>query len=112
MPANISLDFIDVFEKQAIFRYTCDKNEVTHLAGKYFIVFISVFEKQAGSFSQKIFFSIQNKFKDINILGPVPAIIFKKNNRFRYRILLKLVKNYSRQNEIKTLSTRNKFFHE
>ena len=65
------------------------------------IIIESIFEKEAKLFSQKIFYNIQSKFKNINILGPVPSIIFKKNNRFRYRILLKLVKNHSRQNEIK-----------
>ncbi|PPR43318.1 MAG: Primosomal protein N' [Alphaproteobacteria bacterium MarineAlpha8_Bin1] len=65
------------------------------------IIIESVFEKEAQFFSQKIFSSIRSKFKNISILGPVPAIIFKRNNRFRYRILLKLIKNNSKQNEIK-----------
>ena len=65
------------------------------------IIIESPYEKEAQFFSQKIFSSIRNKFNDINILGPVPAIVFKKNKRFRYRILLKLVKNNSRQNKIK-----------
>ena len=42
------------------------------------IIIESVFENEARSFSQKIFFSIRNKFKNITLLGPVPAIILKK----------------------------------
>lgn len=44
---------------------------------------------------------ISKKFINLKILGPAPAVLFRLKNIFRWRILIKIVKNSRLQNELK-----------
>tara|TARA_X000000950_G_scaffold5511_1_gene5728 strand:+ start:18616 stop:20607 length:1992 start_codon:yes stop_codon:yes gene_type:complete len=44
---------------------------------------------------------ISEKFENLEILGPAPAVLFKLKNIFRWRILIKILKNSNTQNELK-----------
>ena len=43
----------------------------------------------------------KEKFKNLIVYGPAPSLIEKKNNQYRYKILIKLIKDFSFQNKIK-----------
>ena len=48
------------------------------------------------------------KFSEIAVYGPAPALIFKIRNNFRWRILIKTNKNYSLLNDLKKFLLRIK----
>ena len=54
-------------------------------------------EKLVIDFQKKIYKQINENFKNIEIFGPAPAILYKKNSFFRYRILIKMNKNITLQ---------------
>ena len=61
----------------------------------------SLKENLAKSYSKKISNNLKTIFKNLLVYGPAPAIIFKRNQRYRYKILLKMGKKNSGQREIK-----------
>ena len=63
---------------------------------------ISKLEKELISFSKIISEKIKKTFNELTVYGPAPALLYKKNLDFRYRILLKLEKSSKIQNNIKT----------
>ncbi len=65
------------------------------------IIVSSKKETSVIKFSQILTKSIKLNFSNISTFGPAPAILFKKNLRFRYRILLKLNKSLKEQKKIK-----------
>ena len=65
------------------------------------LIFSSKKEKLAIDFSKKIYDQINKNFKNIEIYGPAPAILYKKNSFFRYRILIKMNKNLILQKRVK-----------
>lgn len=65
------------------------------------IIVSSKKETSVIKFSQNIIKSIKSNFSNLSTFGPAPAILFKKKLRFRYRILLKLKKNFKEQKKIK-----------
>ena len=66
------------------------------------LILISKLEKELISFSNIISEKIKNTFNELTVYGPAPALLYKKNLDFRYRILLKLEKPSKIQNNIKT----------
>ncbi len=58
-------------------------------------------ERSVINFSQRIIKLIRESFRNLSTFGPAPAILFKKNLKFRYRILIKLNKNFKEQKKIK-----------
>jgi len=65
------------------------------------LIFSSKKEKLVIEFSKKIYAQISKNFKNIEIFGPAPAILYKKNSFFRYKILIKMNKNTILQNRVK-----------
>ena len=65
------------------------------------LIFFSKKEKLVIDFSSKIYDQINKKFKNIEIFGPAPAILYKKNSFFRYKILIKMKKNLILQKRVK-----------
>ena len=65
------------------------------------LIFSSKKEKLVIDFSKKIYDQINEKFKNIEIFGPAPAILYKKNSLFRYKILIKMNKNFILQKRVK-----------
>ncbi len=65
------------------------------------LVFSSKKEKLVINFSSKICDQINENFKNIEIFGPAPAILYKKNDFFRYKILIKMKKNLILQKRVK-----------
>ncbi len=66
------------------------------------LIFISKVEKELISFSKTLSEKIKSNFKDLIVYGPAPALLYKKNLEFRYRVLLKFEKSLEIQNNIKT----------
>ncbi|MAH79071.1 MAG: primosomal protein N' [Rickettsiales bacterium] len=58
--------------------------------------------------SKEIVEILSQKFSEIIIYGPAPALIFKIRNNFRWRILIKTNKNYSLLNDLKKFLLRIK----
>ena len=65
------------------------------------LIFSSKKEKLVIEFSKKIYKQINENFKNIEIFGPAPAILYKKNSFFRYKILIKMNKNIILQKRVK-----------
>ena len=65
------------------------------------LIFSSKKEKLVIEFSKKIYKKINENFKNIEIFGPAPAILYKKNSFFRYKILIKMNKNIPLQKRVK-----------
>ena len=65
------------------------------------LIFSSKKEKLVIEFSKKIYEKINKNFKNIEIFGPAPAILYKKNSIFRYKILIKMNKNLILQKKVK-----------
>ena len=68
-----------------------------------FISIISFSKVRENAFQEleNIKIKLKKKFNPLIIYGPAPSIIEKKNNLYRYRLLLKVVKNYKIQTQIK-----------
>ena len=68
-----------------------------------FISIITSSKEKQNSFKklENIKTSLKKNFNEIFIYGPSPSLIEKKNNFYRYRLLLKLPKNYKIQTEVK-----------
>ena len=65
------------------------------------VIISSKKESSVVNFSKQIMKLITENFKNLSTFGPAPAILFKKNLKFRYRILIKLNKNFKEQKKIK-----------
>ena len=65
------------------------------------LIFSSKKEKLVIDFSSRIYNQINTNFKNIEIFGPAPAILYKKNSFFRYKILIKMNKNSILQKRVK-----------
>ena len=65
------------------------------------LIFSSKKEKLVIDFSNRIYDQINENFKNIEIFGPAPAILYKKNSFFRYKILIKMNKNLILQKRVK-----------
>ncbi len=65
------------------------------------IVTSSKVKQNASQELEKIKIKLKNDFDQLIIYGPAPSIIEKKNNLFRYRLLLKLAKNNKTQAQVK-----------
>ena len=52
-------------------------------------------------FSNFLSNNLKKNFKHAGIFGPAPAVISMKNNKYRYRVLIKLKKNYALQSNVK-----------
>jgi len=65
------------------------------------IVTSSKVKQNASQELEKIKIKLKNNFDQLTIYGPAPSIIEKKNNLFRYRLLLKLAKNNKTQAQVK-----------
>ena len=65
------------------------------------LIFSSKKENSVIRFATKITDKIKKQFKDLKIFGPAPAILYKKNSFFRYRLLIKLKKTQNYQKNVK-----------
>ena len=65
------------------------------------LIFSSNKEKLVIDFSNRIYNQIKKNLKNIEIFGPAPAILYKKNSFFRYKILVKMNKNSILQKRVK-----------
>ena len=66
------------------------------------IIITSKNQKRANDFISHLFSNIREAFPDISIFGPAPSVIFKQNNLYRFRILIKVKKLYSLQKNLKS----------
>ena len=65
------------------------------------IISSSKFRQNAFNELENMKIKLKKKFTELNIYGPAPSVIEKKN-LYRFRLLLKLDKNYKKQKQIKT----------
>ena len=65
------------------------------------IIFSAKLERKVKKFSAEISELIKKKFSDTQIFGPAPAILYKKNLNYRYRLLIKVKKRAIIQENIK-----------
>ncbi|MEE2695047.1 MAG: primosomal protein N' [Pseudomonadota bacterium] len=61
----------------------------------------STYNLKAKNIIESICKIIKDNYKKLEIYGPAPAIIFKKKKRFRYRLLIKIEKNFVIQKNLK-----------
>ena len=97
----IKMSITDDFEKFAEFELkNREKNFLPPFTNFISLIISSKIEKKARDFSRHFSTKISSNFPDIQVYGPAPSIIFKKNQLFRYRILVKIKKKNS-SNKIK-----------
>ena len=65
------------------------------------IITSSKSKQNASKEIEKIKFDLKKNFNQLVIYGPAPSLIEKKNNLYRFRLLLKLLKNYKSQAQVK-----------
>ena len=65
------------------------------------LIITSISDVKSRQFSNFLSRSLKKNFKQTYIFGPAPAVISMKNKRYRYRLLIKLKKNYALQYTIK-----------
>ena len=97
----IRMSIADDFEKFAEFELkNREKNFLPPFTNFISLIISSKIEKKARDFSKHFSSKISSNFQDIQVYGPAPSIIFKKNQLFRFRILIK-IKNKNSSNKIK-----------
>jgi primosomal protein N' (replication factor Y) len=65
------------------------------------LIITSISDTKSRQFSNFLSNNLKNNFKHTNIFGPAPAVISMKNSKYRYRLLIKLKKNYALQSNVK-----------
>ncbi|MAI60457.1 MAG: primosomal protein N' [Rickettsiales bacterium] len=65
------------------------------------LVITSISNTKSLQFSNFLSNNLKKNFKHAGIFGPAPAVISMKNNKYRYRVLIKLKKNYALQSSVK-----------
>ena len=65
------------------------------------LIITSVSDIKSRQFSNFLSNNLKKQFKQANIFGPAPAVISMKNKKFRYRLLIKLKKNFALQSNVK-----------
>lgn len=65
------------------------------------LIYSSINESSLVDFVYDSFKKIKKRFNNIPIYGPAPAILYKKNSKFRYRLLIKLDKKNDIQKTVK-----------
>ena len=66
------------------------------------IVSSSSQKKESLKLIKLIDINLRKEFKNLMVYGPAPSILEKKNNQYRYKILIKMIKNFSFQNKVKS----------
>ena len=65
------------------------------------LIITSISDNKSRQFSNFLAHNLKKSFKQTKIFGPAPAIISMKNKKYRYRLLIKLKKNYALQSNVK-----------
>ena len=65
------------------------------------LIITSISNTKSWEFSIFLSNNLKKNFKHTDIFGPAPAVISVKNNKYRYRVLIKLKKNYALQSNVK-----------
>ena len=65
------------------------------------LIITSISDTKSWQFSIFLSNNLKKKFKHTDVFGPAPAVISMKNNKYRYRVLIKLKKNYALQTNVK-----------
>ena len=65
------------------------------------LIITSISNTKSWQFSIFLSNNLKKNFKHTDIFGPAPAVISVKNNKYRYRVLIKLKKNYALQSNEK-----------
>ena len=65
------------------------------------LIITSINDYKSRQFSNFLSNNLKKNFKHTDIFGPAPAVISMKNKKYRYRLLIKLKKNYALQSNVK-----------
>jgi len=65
------------------------------------LIITSISDVKSRQFSSFLSRNLKKNFNQTYIFGPAPAVISMKNKRYRYRLLIKLKKNYALQYTVK-----------
>ena len=65
------------------------------------LIITSINENNSRQFGNFLSNNLKKNFKHTDIFGPAPAVISMKNKKYRYRLLIKLKKNYALQSNVK-----------
>ena len=65
------------------------------------LIITSINDNKSRQFGNFLSNSLKKNFKNTDIFGPAPAVISMKNKKYRYRLLIKLKKNYELQSNVK-----------
>lgn len=102
--------FDEFYESEVPIRKICDVSPFSKIV---MIYLTSKFQDKVTSESQKLVQAInhlvQKTFKDVQVLGPRPAVIEKKVNKFTWSIMLKSSDLNQLHNLINTLESNHKF---
>ena len=65
------------------------------------LIITSINDNKSRQFGNYLSNNLKKNFKHTDIFGPAPAVISMKNKKYRYRLLIKLKKNYALQSNVK-----------
>ena len=65
------------------------------------LIITSINENNSRQFGNFLSNNLKKNFKHTDIFGPAPAVISMKNKKYRYRLLIKLKKNFALQSNVK-----------
>ena len=103
-PKHPVLKFCKDSNFEGFYNWELKKREISKQPPFYSYISLIISGKKqpfVKNFSKNLFESIKISFGECDIFGPAPAIISIKNKKYRYRILIKIKKNISYQNDIK-----------
>ena len=95
-PDNKTLSFVKNNDYKSLFTYEMQIRKMLKYPPYYFLTLIKIASKDyelASAEATKVFKFLNSKLKDVIILGPTTASMFKFNNIYRFQIILKY-KNY------------------
>ena len=65
------------------------------------LIITSINDNKSRQFGNFLSNNLKKNFKHTGVFGPAPAVISMKNKKYRYRLLIKLKKNYALQSNVK-----------
>ena len=91
-PTNKTLEYVKNNDYKSLFNYEMNIRKILKYPPYYYLTIIKIASKDydlASSESKKVFTFLNKSLRNVIILGPTTAALFKFNNIYRFQIILK-----------------------
>lgn len=91
-PTNKTLEYVKNNDYKSLFNYEMNIRKILKYPPYYYLTIIKIASKDydlASSESKKVFTFLNKSLRNVIILGPTTASLFKFNNIYRFQIILK-----------------------